>query len=276
MPLPPTSDQAEPPVELRGVGVRYRLPRNRTRSIKEFSLQALRGQMAFDDFWALRDVDLRVGRGERLGVVGRNGAGKTTMLQVIARVVAPTTGTVALRGRVAPLLQLGAGFDAELTGRENVFLNGALLGVARAELEASFDWIVGFAALGQFIDAPLRVYSAGMVARLGFAVATAVRPDVLLVDELLAVGDLPFQLKSQERMAEFARLGTTMVIVTHDMSLLRQHSTAAIWVDGGRIRAAGPPAEITALYEQHLSDLVWAAQPPVETALEPLSTRGAV
>jgi ABC-2 type transport system ATP-binding protein len=252
MPLPGISDGREPAIELRGVGVRYRLPRSGTRSITEFALLSLHGRMVYDDFWALRDVDLQVYPGERIGVIGRNGAGKTTLLQVISRVVAPTIGTISLRGRVAPLLSLGAGFDPELTGRENIFLNGALLGIPRAELGARFEEIVEFAELAAFIDAPLRVYSAGMNARLGFAVATSVRPEILLLDEILAVGDRGFLIKCDRRMGEFAERGTTMMVVTHNTSFVLEQCTRAIWLQAGRVQAAGRPAEVVDAYHAFL------------------------
>jgi lipopolysaccharide transport system ATP-binding protein len=253
MPSSATSDPVEPPgITLRGVGVHYRLPRNRVRSLKEFSLLWLKRRIVFDHFWALSDVDLEVAPGERLGIVGRNGAGKSTLLQVMARIITPATGTVEVRGRVAPLLQLGAGFDGELTGRENIWLNGALLGMTRTEITTLFDAIVDFAELWDFIEAPLRTYSSGMAARLGFAMATAIPPDILLLDEVLSVGDEAFQAKCLERMRDFAARGTTMVLVSHDADLLSRESTRAIWLDAGRICADGEPHEVVALYRDSL------------------------
>jgi ABC-type polysaccharide/polyol phosphate transport system ATPase subunit len=240
-------------VELRNVGVRYRLPRGGTRSIKEFALLAARRQLRFDDFWALRGVDLTIHRGERLGIIGRNGAGKSTLLQVIARVLTPTTGSVEVRGRVAPLLQLGAGFDMELSGRENVFLNGMLLGMRRSEVKERFNEILEFAELGDFIEAPLRTYSSGMAARLGFAVATACEPDVLLLDEVLSVGDEAFQKKCLERLRKFTDEGTTMVVVTHDPNLVLTLCTRAAWVADKQIAAEGEPADVVDAYHSLLA-----------------------
>lgn len=257
MPSKPTcswTGSAEAAIELRRVGVRYRLPRGGTRSIKEYTLLRLRGRAIFDELWAVRDLDLQVAPGERLGVLGRNGAGKSTLLQVIARVVAPTVGAAAVRGRVAPLLQLGAGFDPELTGRENVFLNGVLLGMRRAEIRARFDAIVDFAELADFVDVQLRTYSSGMAARLGFAVATAAEPDVLLLDEVLAVGDEAFQAKCLARMDDIAARGTTMVLVTHDPKLVVERCTRAIWLEAGRLRADGEPADVVDAYHAFLAD----------------------
>jgi len=242
----------QPIVELHGVGVRYRVPRGGVRSIKEYLLQAVRGQLRFDDFWALEDVHLEVGPGERVGVIGRNGAGKSTLLQVIAGVLQPTTGSSLVHGRVAPLLQLGAGFDPELSGRENVFLNGTLLGMRRAQIKARFDAIVAFAELESFIDAPLRTYSTGMAARLGFAVAAECQPDVLLLDEVLSVGDEAFQDKCVRRLREFTDYGTTMIIVTHDAEFVVRECTRAVWIRDKRIVEDGEPRAVVDTYHAHL------------------------
>jgi ABC-type polysaccharide/polyol phosphate transport system ATPase subunit len=239
-------------VDLCKVGVRYHVPRNGVRSIKEFLVLAVQGQLRFDDFWALEDVSLRVGRGERLGVIGRNGAGKSTLLQVIAGVLNPTTGDSNVYGRVAPLLQLGAGFDPELSGRENVFLNGALLGMRRAQIRERFEAIVEFAELEDFIDAPLRTYSTGMAARLGFAIATECEPDVLLLDEVLSVGDEAFQDKCVERLREFTDRGTTMIVVTHNPDFVLDECTRAVWIHEKRVARDGSPASVLAAYHEYL------------------------
>jgi ABC-type polysaccharide/polyol phosphate transport system ATPase subunit len=240
-----------PSIELNGVSVCYRLPRGGTRSIKELVLNWLRGAVVFDEFLALRDVRLSIQAGERLGVVGRNGAGKSTLLQVIARVSTPTSGTAVVHGRVAPLLQLGTGFDTELTGRENIFLNGALLGLSRAEITERYDAIVDFAELRDFIDVPLRAYSSGMMARLGFAVATAVRPDILLLDEILSVGDEEFQKKCVNHMRNYAHEGTTLVLVSHNANDILAQCTRAIWLESGQILADGVPADVIGAYRAH-------------------------
>ncbi|HEV7665735.1 MAG TPA: ABC transporter ATP-binding protein [Chloroflexota bacterium] len=242
----------DPIIELHAIGVRYRLPRGGVRSIKEYLLQAVRGQLRFDDFWALDDVSLAVGPGERLGVIGRNGAGKSTLLQVIAGVLTPTTGAARVHGRVAPLLQLGAGFDPELSGRENVFLNGTLLGMRRAQIKARFDAIVDFAELEAFIDAPLRTYSTGMAARLGFAVAAECQPDVLLLDEVLSVGDEAFQEKCVKRLREFTDCGTTMVIVTHSAEFVLEECTRAVWIHDKRVAHDGEPQMVVDAYHRFL------------------------
>ena len=242
-------------VELHGVGVRYRVPRGGVRSMKEYFLQAIRGELRFDDFWAIENIDLSVSRGERLGVIGRNGAGKSTLLQVIAGVLAPTTGQSTVRGRVAPLLQLGAGFDPELSGRENVFLNGTLLGMRRALIKQQFDAIVDFAELEAFIDAPLRTYSTGMAARLGFAVAAECQPDVLLLDEVLSVGDEAFQEKCVRRLREFTEDGTTMIIVTHDSDFVARECTRAVWIQDKRVADEGAPEHVVDAYHRALHEL---------------------
>ena len=182
-------------VDVRNVSVRYIIPHERIPTLKEFAIKWLGGRVVWKQFEALSNVSVAVRAGEALGVIGRNGAGKTTLLKVIARVLRPGMGTVSTAGRVVPLLELGAGFDPELSGRENIFLNGAMLGHSRRYMARRFDDIIGFAGLAEFIDAPLRTYSTGMVARLGFSIATDVEPDVLLVDEVLSVGDIEFQQK---------------------------------------------------------------------------------
>jgi ABC-2 type transport system ATP-binding protein len=255
MPSPVTSSNGlTTMITLEGVGVRYHLPRGGTRSIKELALLWLRRRAVFEDFWALQNINVHVSVGERLGIVGRNGAGKSTLLQVIARIVTPTVGSAAVRGQVSPLLQLGAGFDTELTGRENVFLNGALLGMTRAQITEQFDAIIDFAELPEFVDMPLRAYSSGMAARLGFAVATAVQPEILLIDEVLSVGDEQFQNKCIARMRDFSDHGTTVVLVTHDPALIAEQCTRAIWLHRGHLRAEGSPDEVLAAYHESLAD----------------------
>jgi len=199
-------------IRLEKVSVQYRVPEERIGSFKEYAIRFLQRRIRFNKFWALEDVNLSIFRGEVFGVIGRNGAGKSTMLKVISRVIRPTRGRTVLYGKVAPLLELGAGFHPELSGKENIFLNGALLGYSRREMEACFDQIVEFSELRQFIDAPIRTYSSGMYARLGFAVATAHIPDILLVDEILSVGDEVFQKKCLDRIAEFRNKGSTMFL----------------------------------------------------------------
>ena len=214
----------------------------------------MQGRVSYSDLWALREVDVSVMRGEVIGVIGANAAGKSTLLQLIARVLHPTNGRVRVRGIVAPLLEVGAGFHPDLSGRENIYLNATLLGRSHAEVDDRFSWIVDFSELAEFIDAPLRTYSSGMWARLGFSVATAWEPDVLLLDEILSVGDERFRHKSEERIATFRRHGITVVLVSHNLVLIEGICDRAIWLERGTIRGAGYPGEIAARYrDQSLS-----------------------
>jgi ABC-2 type transport system ATP-binding protein/lipopolysaccharide transport system ATP-binding protein len=239
---------SDPVIAVEGVSVRFRVPHERITSLKEYAVQAARRRVRHEEFWALRDVSFTVEAGEVFALIGRNGAGKSTLLKVVARVLRPTTGRVRVRGQVAPLLEFGAAFHPELTGRENVFLNGTLLGRSRRQLAESFERIVEFAELFEFIDAPLRTYSSGMVARLGFAIATDVRPEVLIVDEGLSVGDTDFQAKSTRRIQEFRESGTTIILVSHHMAYVTDTCTRAAWLDHGALKALGPVADVVRAY----------------------------
>jgi ABC-type polysaccharide/polyol phosphate transport system ATPase subunit len=230
--------------------VGYLIPRERIRSLKEYAIRRLRRRVFFDQFEALRGVSFEVQTGEALGLIGRNGAGKSTALRVIARIIPPTGGRVVVSGRVAPILELGLGLHGELTGRENVMLQGALLGFSRAEMKRRIPRIVAFAELEEFIDAPLRTYSTGMAARLAFSVATDVDPDILLIDEVLSVGDERFQIKSEARMKEFRRAGKTIVFVSHSARQINETCDRAVWIHEGRVVREGPAAEVTEAYHQ--------------------------
>jgi len=235
-------------IRLEDVAVRYRVPQERYGTLKEYIIRLLQRRVNHREFWALRGINVMVRRGEVFGIIGRNGAGKSTLLKVVSRVLRPTRGRVWVKGRVAPLLELGAGFHPELTGRENVFLNGALLGHPQREIEQRYDQIVEFADIGSFIDAPLRTYSTGMVARLGFAVATAWEPDILVLDEVLAVGDETFQKKCHTRINDFRQSGTTVLLVSHNADLVRSICQRATWIDQGIIRYVGTSTEAVDLY----------------------------
>jgi ABC-type polysaccharide/polyol phosphate transport system ATPase subunit len=202
----------------------------------------------YEELEAIAGVNVTIQRGEAVGIIGRNGAGKSTLLKVIARVLRPTAGNIAVHGRVAPLLELGAGFDPELSGRENIFLNGAILGRSRRDMLQRLPRIVEFAELEAFGDAPVRTYSSGMVARLGFAIATDVDPDVLLVDEVLAVGDLEFQQKCLERMRGFRKRGATLVLVSHSPELVLSLCDRVLWFEAGRLVADGPARAVVDAY----------------------------
>ena len=233
------------------VGVRYRIPSERISSFKEYSIRWIQRKVTHRDFWALRDLNLSIDRGETFGLIGPNGAGKSTLLKLIARVFKPTSGRVVVRGQVAPLLEFGAGFHPELTGRENIYLNGALMGFSRQEMEEKFEGIVDFAELWDFIDVPLRTYSSGMWARLGFAVATDVQPDILIVDEVLSVGDESFQRKSSARMQEFRDQGATTMLVSHNMDMIIKMCDHTAWLDHGQIKAIGKTSEVVQAYLQN-------------------------
>lgn len=237
-------------IRLEKVSVQYRVPEERIGTFKEYAIRFLQRRIRFNNFWALEDIDLMVYRGEVLGIIGRNGAGKSTMLKVISRILRPTRGRTVLYGKVAPLIELGAGFHPELSGKENIFLNGALLGYSRKEMEACFEQIVDFSELHQFIDAPIRTYSSGMYARLGFAVATAHIPDILLVDEILSVGDEAFQNKCLDRITEFREKGATIILVSHDMKQIKDICQRVVWLNHGKIGKIGNPLEIIEAYRQ--------------------------
>jgi ABC-2 type transport system ATP-binding protein len=224
-----------------GVGKRFLLHHRRATTLKERLL--LHRRAVSEEFWALRDVDLEIGGGLTVGLIGPNGSGKSTMLKVLSGILAPTTGTVAVRGRVASLLELGAGFNGELTGRENVYLNAAILGLSRRETQRYFDDIVAFAELEPFIDNQVKHYSSGQYVRLGFAVAVHVSPDILLVDEVLAVGDESFQRKCLTKIAEFQERGCTILFVTHALDLVPRVCGRAVVLDHGRVLHDGDPVE---------------------------------
>jgi len=247
---PQTAPEGEPIVVLENVTVQYRVPKERIGTLKEYAIRALQRRLEFVNFLALKDVNLTIYRGEVLGIIGNNGAGKSTMLKVISRVLRPTKGRVALYGKIAPLLELGAGFHPELSGRENVYLNGALLGYNQAEMDEVFESIVDFAELRDFIDAPVRTYSSGMYARLGFAVATARVPEILIVDEILSVGDESFQKKSNDLMQKFQRQGATVLIVSHNLNKIQEMCQRVAWLSRGELKMIGDPAQVVQAYRE--------------------------
>ncbi len=235
-------------IRLERVGVCYRVPSERILSFKEYAIRWLQRRITSREFWALKEVTFSVHQGETFGLIGANGAGKSTLLKVVARVIRPTEGRVVVVGHVAPLLEFGAGFHPDLTGRENIYLNGAILGFSRKEMEAKLERIVDFAELWDFIDAPIRTYSSGMSARLGFAIATDIEPDVLLVDEVFSVGDEAFRRKSEARMREFRERGTTIMFVSHSMESVKELCHRVAWIDHGHVKAVGYPEEVINAY----------------------------
>jgi len=244
-------------IRLERVTLRYRVPRERIGSIKEYVIRKIKRLVFFDEIQALSDFDLSVRPGETLGVIGRNGAGKSTLFKLIARVLYPSAGRVVVAGRIAPLLELGLGFHGELTGRENIMLQGALLGFSRAEMRRRTPRIVEWAELEEFIDAPVRTYSTGMAARLAFAVATDVEPDILLVDEALSVGDERFQMKCHSRVEDFRKAGKTVLLVSHALDQIRHNCRRTVWIHEGRLVRDGDSASITELYHR------WSIGDPV-------------
>ncbi len=234
-------------IELERVSVRYR--ETKVRSLKEAAIRAVKGHAKADYFYALRDVSLAIHHGEAVGMIGANGAGKSTLLRVAAGIITPSLGVVVTRGTVAPVMELGTGFEAELSGRENIFFKGALLGCSRAYMRSRLDEIISFSGLEAFIDAPLRTYSTGMVARLAFAVATTIDAETILLDEILAVGDGAFKRQCKTRIEGFVARGSTVVLVSHELEAIESFCSRTIWVAKGEIAADGPSAEVIAKYK---------------------------
>lgn len=237
-------------IRLEKVSVRYRMPAERIGTFKEYAIRFLQRKIRFTSFWALREVDLSIYRGEVFGIVGNNGAGKSTLLKAVSRIMRPTEGRVVVYGKIAPLLELGAGFHPELTGRENVYLNGSLLGYSRNQMDECFQEIVDFSELHDFIEAPIRTYSSGMSARLGFAVATAHQPEILIVDEILGVGDEAFQKKCADRIRTFRQNGTTILMVSHSLDTVMAICQRAAWLSHGKVMKVGKPDEVIAAYRR--------------------------
>jgi ABC-2 type transport system ATP-binding protein len=243
-----TTKSGDPVVRVSHLSKRFRLFHERNQSLKQSLLNMRRSK--YEDFWALRNITFDVMKGETFGIVGHNGSGKSTLLKCLTKILEPDEGTVSVDGSISALLELGAGFHPELSGRENVFLNAAILGVSRKHVNERFDDIVEFSGLEQFIDTPVKNYSSGMFVRLGFAVAVNVDPDVLIIDEVLAVGDADFQAKCGDKIADFRDRGKTIVLVTHGMSDVVRLCGRAAWIDHGDLRMIGPPHEITSAYMQ--------------------------
>lgn len=240
-----------PAIDVKGLGVRYDLRLTRKNTLRTTFRNLGRRGDGTHDFWALQDVSFKLVHGESLAVIGPNGAGKSTLLQVLAGIITPSAGSIGVRGQISSLLTLGAGFDADLTGRENILLAGAFLGVEDREMARRMPGIVEFADIGQFIDAPIKTYSSGMRARLGFSIATSVDPDILLLDEVLATGDQAFRAKSKARVLEIAAAAKAVVLVTHDMNWVTEFCNRALLLEKGHVAAEGDPAEVVAIHEEH-------------------------
>lgn len=237
-------------VRVQDVGMMFNLSQEKVDNLKEYVIKLLKRQLLFQEFWALRDISFEVEKGDRLGIVGLNGAGKSTLLKIISGVMKPTEGNVDIHGRVVPLLELGAGFDHNYTGRENIYLNGAILGYSKEFIEEKFHEIVEFSEIGQFIDVPLKNYSSGMKARLGFSIATVVEPEILILDEVLSVGDAKFKQKSEERILQLFDKGITVLFVSHSTEQVQRLCNKAIWLEHGKIIMQGSADEVCTKYSE--------------------------
>jgi len=287
---------AQPMIELDHVTVRYNLSRQKNKGLKEYMRAMARRELKFQEFIAINDVSLTIQPGESWGFIGTNGAGKSTLLKTITGILRPYKGTVRVAGTIAPLLELGAGFDQELTGRENIMMNGLILGMSVKEIYSRFDEIVDFSELENFLDVPVKNYSSGMKSRLGFSIATSARADILIADEVLATGDTAFQAKCEARMAELLDGGTTLLFVSHNMASVQNLCEKTLWLEHGIYQASGPTEEMLAAYADYLERMArdedlylsedeedendlpldddWAAEEtePAESPLSPVGT----
>lgn len=245
-------------IQIQNISVTYRLIKERRRSFQAYVINYLKGKrIKAETLWALRNISLNVSKGESLGIIGHNGAGKSTLLKVISGVIKPFEGNINVKGNIAPLIELSAGFDDELTGRENIFLSASILGFSRKEIEEKYNNIVEFSELRDFINTPLKSFSSGMIARLGFSIATEVNSDILIVDEVLAVGDAHFKQKSKERILDFRRRGITTLFVSHNMEEVKNLCDRVLWLDHGTMKMLGEPAKTINEYESQDNGNVW-------------------
>lgn len=226
-------------IKVEHVSMKFKMASDRISTLKEFAIALATKKLKYEEFQVFKDISFDVNKGEVIGIVGKNGAGKSTLLKIIAGVLKPTEGKVTVNGNIVPMLELGSGFDFDLSGRENIFLNGAILGYSEAFLKEKFDEILEFSELGKFIDTPIRNYSSGMLMRLAFSIATVVQPEILIVDEILAVGDAGFQKKSKERMLELMSGGTTVLFVSHSIDQIQEMCDRVVWLDNGSIKMIG-------------------------------------
>lgn len=240
-------------IEVKNATVRFNKSSESISGLKEYIIKMLKRELMFQEFLALKNITFTVKRGESWGLIGKNGSGKSTLLKLISGIIRPYQGNVTVNGSISPLIELGAGFDPELTARENIFLNGALLGYSKRFIESHFQEIVDFAELNDFIDVPIKNFSSGMSARLGFAIATVQKPDILIVDEVLAVGDLAFQQKCKERMESLLSNGTTLLFVSHSIEQVKELCSKAIWIDNGEVRSIGDTYSVS---QEYISSMV--------------------
>lgn len=237
-------------LEVKNVSMRFNLNSERVYDLKEFVIRALKGKLHYEEFWALKDVNFELPRGDSIGIIGLNGAGKSTLLRLIAGVQKPTKGEIRTYGTIAPLIELGAGFDPELTARDNIYLNGAFLGFNRKMMNEKMEEIIDFSELHEFIDVPLKNFSSGMYARLGFAVATLVKPDILLVDEILSVGDFRFKEKCEKRISSLLKGGTSVVFVSHSIEQVERLCDKALWLENHKVKMIGNCSDVCREYKQ--------------------------
>lgn len=235
------------------VTMKYKIYNDNIKSIKEYFVSLIKGKISYREFTALENISFSINKGDVLGIIGHNGAGKSTLLKIIANVVKPTSGDINVQGTIAPLLELGAGFDYDLSGRENIYINGAILGYSKNFINSKYEEILEFSELKDFIDVPLRNYSSGMVVRLAFSIATIVKPEILIVDEILAVGDEHFQQKSKNRMLELMSGGCTVIFVSHTLSQIEELCTKTLWLEHGKMKGFGEPVDICNQYRQHVA-----------------------
>ncbi len=240
-------------IELRNIFMKFRMASQRVETLKEFVIRTIKRQLSFEDFVAVNDVSFDVKRGEVVGLIGLNGSGKSTTLKIISGILKPTSGSVVIKGKISPLIELGAGFDFDLTARENVFLNGAVLGYSKKEMLEKMDEIIEFSELQDFMDTPIKNFSSGMVARLAFAIATQIDPEILIVDEILGVGDFLFQQKCEQRINKMMSGGTTVVIVSHSIEQIERLCDRVVWLDHGKVVMIGETAEVCNQYRNMAS-----------------------
>lgn len=236
------------------VGMRFNLSKEKVDNLKEYVIKLIKRELKFQEFWALKEVSFELKKGERLGILGFNGAGKSTLLKVVSGVLKPTEGTVDIKGRIVPLLELGAGFDQQYTGKENIFLYGAMLGYSKEFLQEKYEEIIEFSELGDFINVPIKNYSSGMKARLGFSIATIVEPDILILDEVLSVGDAKFRKKSENKIKSMMDKGITVLFVSHSLDQVKRLCDKAILLEHGHIIASGTVEHVSKIYEEKLEN----------------------
>ena len=237
-------------VQVKDVEMHFNMSKEKLESFKEYFVKLMKRQLYFEDFVALDKVSVDIPKGDVFGIVGLNGSGKSTLLKVISGILKPTKGSVTVNGSIAPLIELGAGFDMALTARENIFLNGSVLGYSRKQMKERFDEIVEFSEMREFLDAPMKNYSSGMVARIGFAIATITRPDILIVDEILAVGDFHFQEKCERRISEMMSGGTTVIIVSHAIEQIERLCKHVMWLERGKVKMIGDVTTVCNAYKE--------------------------